>query len=118
MTQRTQIKRCKWCGAEFAIGGRTGRPPKYCRRSHRQRHYEAKRLGSGRGLASKEVLLAVGDYERLRDAVYVLESALEDITIDLQGAPTRADYAAAVTHLRLAAREVISETPEPSAIGD
>ena len=118
MTQRTRTKRCEWCGAEFAIGGRTGRPPKYCRRSHRQRHYEAKRLGSGRGLSSDEVLLAVGDYERLRDAVYVLESAIEDVAIDLQGAPAKADYVAAIMHLRMAAAEVVEASPEPAAIGD
>jgi hypothetical protein len=62
--------------------------------------------------------LAADDYDRLRDAVYVLESALEDVTIDLRGAPTKADFAAAIMHLRLAAREVISATPEPTAIGD
>ena len=118
MTQRSRTKRCEWCGAEFAVGGRTGRPPKYCRRSHRQRHYEARRLGSGRGLSADEVLLALSDYERLRDAMYVLESAIEDVAIDLQGAPTKADYAAAVMHLRLAAVETVEASPEPAAIGD
>ena len=118
MTQQTRTKRCEWCGAEFAVGGRTGRPPKYCRRSHRQRHYEAKRLGSGRGLSSGEVLLAIHDYERLRDAVYVLEAAMEDVATDLQGAPTKADYSAAIMHLRMAATEVVEASPEPTAIGD
>ncbi len=62
--------------------------------------------------------MAIGDYQRLRDAVYVLEAALEDVATDLRGAPTRADYAAAVMHLRLASVEVVEATPEPTAIGD
>lgn len=62
--------------------------------------------------------MALSDYERLRDAVYVLESAIEDVAIDLQGAPTKADYAAAVMHLRLAAVETVEASPEPAAIGD
>ena len=118
MTQRARTKRCEWCGAEFAVGGRTGRPPKYCRRSHRQRHYEARRLGSGRGLSADEVLLALSDYERLRDAIYVLEAAIEDVAIDLRGAPTKAEYAAAVMHLRMSAAEAVEASPVPSAIGD
>ncbi len=62
--------------------------------------------------------MAVGDYKRLRDAVYVLEAALEDVAADLQGAPTKADYAAAIMHVRLAAAEVVEASPEPTAIGD
>lgn len=118
VTQRTRTKRCKWCGAAFTIGTRVGRPPEYCRRSHRQRHYEAKRLGNLRGLSGAELMMSVDDYERLRDAVYVMEAALEDVDIDLRGKPTRSEYAAAVAHLADAATAVIAASPEPTAIGE
>ena len=118
MTQHARTKRCKWCGAAFEIRGRVGRPPEYCRRSHRQRHFEAKRLGERRGLSQAELLVAADDYERLRDAVYVLETALEDVDDDLRGSPTRTDYAGAVAYLRSAAAEVVESVPEPTAIGD
>jgi hypothetical protein len=62
--------------------------------------------------------LALRDYERLRDAVYVLESAVEDVELDIRGAPTKADYAGAIRHLRRAALEVVEASPEPVAIGD
>ena len=48
----------------------------------------------------------------------MLESAIEDVAIDLRGAPTKADYAAAVIHLRMAAVEALEASPEPVAIGD
>lgn len=34
------MRECDYCGAEFEATIRRGTPPKYCRRSHRQRAYE------------------------------------------------------------------------------
>lgn len=34
---------CRYCGATFTQPRRPGRPSLYCRRSHRQRHYELTR---------------------------------------------------------------------------
>lgn len=31
---------CRYCGDTFAYQVKPGRPPAYCKRSHRQRHYE------------------------------------------------------------------------------
>ncbi len=40
MSRRVK-RRCAWCKRTFTVEV-TGRPPKYCRRAHRQRMYEAR----------------------------------------------------------------------------
>ena len=42
--------------------------------------------------------------DELRDRLYVLEAAIEDVERDLAGSPTKADYQEAVTWLLEAAR--------------
>ena len=43
--------RCEWCGGEFHANAGPGRPARYCRRSHRQRAYEARQLAGERGIS-------------------------------------------------------------------
>lgn len=49
----------------------------------------------------------------LRDRLYVLEAALEDVDRDLQGSPTKRDYAEAVAWLREAAAGVVELRLDP-----
>lgn len=112
------MRRCEWCGTEFADPSRTGRPRKYCRRSHRQRHYEARRRGADRGLADHEAIVNRTDYDRLRDEIYRLEAACEDADTDLHASPTRTDLSDVIDALTSVARGVIEAVVEPSATGD
>ncbi len=53
----------------------------------------------------------------LRDALYRLESAAEDVALDLAaGRPTREDYLEALAHLGEAVRELLEVSVEPTAI--
>ncbi len=83
ITVMEQLRRCEWCGQRFAVDRRPGRPPKYCRPSHRQRHYEARREAALRGLQPGDVLLTRDQYEAWSDQRYVLETLVEDIVADL-----------------------------------
>ena len=94
-----------------------GRPRIYCRRSHRQRHYEARRLAAAQGLRDDEVLLTRDSFDEWRDRIYVLEAAIEDAEQDLVGKPTLRDYTEAFQHLYDAALGVRSYRIEPRAIG-
>ena len=108
---------CDWCGERFAVDRGPGRPPKYCRPSHRQRSYEARRLADRRGLGSDEVLISRRTWEALRDALYRLETASEDVAMDLlQGKPTKAEYIQALGHLSVAVRQLQDIAVEPVAI--
>jgi len=96
-----------------------GRKPKYCRASHRQRAYEARRLADDRGLSPDEVLISRRTWEHLRDALYRLEAASEDVAVDLlQGRPTKAEYVAALGHLSAAVRELQDIAVEPLALSN
>ena len=118
MTLSTR-SRCEWCGADFAASSGPGRPARYCRRSHRQRAYEARRLAGERGINPEEVLLSRRTWEALRDALYRLEAASEDVAMDLMaGRPTKAEYVDALAHLSAAVRELQEIAVEPLAIGD
>ncbi len=110
---------CEWCGEGFAVGRGPGRKPKYCRPSHRQRAYEARRLAGDRGIGPDEVLIARRTWERLRDALYRLEAASEDVAMDLlQGRSTKAEYVEALGHLSAAVRELQDVAVEPIALGE
>jgi septal ring factor EnvC (AmiA/AmiB activator) len=63
-----------------------GRPALYCRRSCRQRDYEARRRAAELGIGESELLVTRQELDQLRDALYVLESAVEDVERDLAAA--------------------------------
>jgi len=115
----SRVLRCEWCGGEFAAAGGPGRPARYCRRSHRQRAYEARLLAGERGIGSDEVLISRRTWERLRDALYRLEAASEDVAMDLMsGRPTKSEYVAALGHLSAAVRDLQDVAVEPIAIAE
>lgn len=97
-------RRCRWCARRFTVAPGPGRPREFCRRSCRQRDYEARRRAEEVGLSEHELVLTRQAMEELRDRLYVLEAAVEDVERDLGGSPTRADYADAVSWLLDAAR--------------
>lgn len=96
--------RCRWCGRRFEVRQGPGRPREFCRRSCRQRDYEARRRASELGLSDDELVLARHQLDDLRDRLYVLEAAVEDVERDLAGSATKADYRDAVHWLLDAAR--------------
>ena len=79
------MQRCRWCGRPFEVIAGPGRPQEYCRRSCRQREYEARRRSTELGLGEAELIMARSELDALRDALYVLEAAVEDVDRDLRG---------------------------------
>jgi hypothetical protein len=118
MKRRARTLVCRWCGEDFLATPGPGRPKQYCRASHRQRAYEARRLGESRQLLPDEVIVSRRAWDALRDALYRLESAAEDVAIDLEaGAPTKTDYVNALAHLSEAVRQLQDVSVEPVALG-
>lgn len=119
MTKPTsRSRRCAWCGASFPLPAGPGRPPRFCRRSHRQRAYEARRLAEAHGLGADDVLLTRSTFEQLRDLLYRIEAALQDVDTDLAGGADSAEYREALWHLYRTAAAVRTVSFEPAAIGD
>ena len=116
MTKRP-TDRCAWCGERFARGTGPGRPRRFCKRSHRQRHYEARQAATRLGLANDDVLVSMAEISGWRDRLYLLEAALEDTQQDLGAHPTLRDYADAYVHLLQSALAVSGYRIEPRALG-
>ena len=64
-----------------------GRPRRYCRRSCRQRAFEARRRAAELGLGEHELIVARDRLDQLGDQLYVLRCAVEDVARDLAAAP-------------------------------
>ena len=92
-----------------------GRPRRYCRTSHRQRDYEARRQAALRDLDPGDVLYRVSDLSRLRDAIYVVEAALHDARMDLADAPSLEEYPAAFRTVAAAVDALVQTPLEPRA---
>ena len=97
-------RRCRWCARRFPVTPGPGRPREFCRRSCRQRDYEARQRASEVGLSEHELVLTRQAIDDLRDRLFVLDAAIEDVERDLAGTPTKADYREAVEWLLEAAR--------------
>ena len=79
----TQSERCGWCGRKLPARSGPGRPRRFCRQSCRQREYEARLRSAEVGLSDAELVIARVELEQLRDALYVVEAAVEDVERDL-----------------------------------
>jgi hypothetical protein len=83
-----------------------GRPRQYCRRSCRQRDYEARREAADLGLGDARLVVARSELDALHDRLYELEAAIEDVERDLAAAttPDARDYREALDWVLQVAR--------------
>jgi len=75
--------RCAWCGRGYDASAGPGRPRRYCKASCRQRDYESRRRSAELGLNEGELVVTRAELEGLRDRLYVLRCAVEDVDRDL-----------------------------------
>jgi hypothetical protein len=102
------VERCRWCGRRFERGGGPGRPRTFCRRSCRQRDYEARARAKELGLGDAELVVARQRLDELHDGIAMLEAAIEDVERDVAEAPTDpAELARALQWLLTAARPLV-----------
>ncbi|WP_435384032.1 hypothetical protein [Corynebacterium auris] len=78
---------CQWCGAELPEQKGRGRRRKYCSESCKQRAYEQRNGVSGTGIPDNAVILHPDRAGRMRDRLFELRCAAEDIaTAHAEGA--------------------------------
>lgn len=59
------------------------------------------------GLAETELVVTRHDLDRLKDALYALAMAVEDVERDVAASPTKRDLELALDHLLAAARPAV-----------
>jgi len=75
---------CAWCGRPVPDQAGAGRPRRYCKRSCRQRDFEARRRARELGLAESDLIVARRAIEALDDLLFVLGCAITDVESDLE----------------------------------
>nr|WP_257158213.1 hypothetical protein [Corynebacterium cystitidis] len=70
---------CQWCGRELAVQKGRGRRRKYCSAACKQRAYEQRHNFIGTAIPQRAVIMAPDKAESLRDDLYALRCAAEDI---------------------------------------
>ena len=78
--------RCRWCGRRFRQTAGAGRPREYCRRSCRQRDYEARRRANELGLGEHELIVTRHELDELRDRLSYLGDTVAEVERDLADA--------------------------------
>jgi hypothetical protein len=105
VTQSPQGQRCRWCGRGIDPRPGPGRPREFCKPSCRQADYVARLRRTEVGLSEHELIVTREALEDLRDKIYVLEAAIEDVDRDLA---SDGDPGEALSWLLDAARPVVS----------
>ena len=102
-------QRCRWCQRPLDPREGPGRRRRYCRQSCRQRDYESRRRATERGLDEGEIIVTRSRLDRLRDRLWVLACAIEDVDGDLARSAEPDDVAAALAWVLDAARPVVAD---------
>jgi len=89
-------------------GGGPGRPRRFCRRSCRQRDFEARRRSREHGLTEAELIVTRQALSRLDDLLYGLACAVEDVHRDLAGGHDTDDVRRALDWLLEAAEPLVA----------
>lgn len=101
---------CAWCGhpvdAQTDLR-RRGRPRRYCRRSCRQRDFEARKRARELGLAESDLIIARREIEQLDDLIYVLSCAITDVEGDTALDSSEAQVRRSLDWLLEAARPLV-----------
>ena len=105
-TGEREIVACGWCRRPIGPTEGRGRPRRFCRRSCRQRDFEARQRLARHGIDESELIVARRDVNRLHDEIFVLSCAVVDAEADLHDAESTADLRRIVSSLLAAARDV------------
>lgn len=108
--------RCAWCGRRFVPSAGPGRPRRYCKRSCRQRDFEARQRISADGLAEGELVVTRQALSQIDDLVYVLACAVEDVERDLSADHDDEDVRRSLSWLLDAARPLAARSVKGSIL--
>ena len=103
------MQRCRWCGRGLEPRRGPGRPREFCKASCRQADYVARRRRIELGISEFELVITRHALDELRDRLYVLEAAIEDVDRDLADAEGEQDLRDALAWLLAAARPLCGQ---------
>ena len=78
------VHECEHCGRPFEVEGTIGRPRKYCRRSCRQRAFEARRHEGDLDWSDQRVVQLSRRLAELEDHLDAVRAVAEELRIDVE----------------------------------
>src|SRR5580765_7159764 len=83
------LLRCRWCRRVLPPAARTGRKRQFCRQACRQWDWVARQRARDLELSESDLVVARSELDALRDDLYVLACAVDDVRRDLSAAGQR-----------------------------
>jgi endogenous inhibitor of DNA gyrase (YacG/DUF329 family) len=77
-------KRCRWCRHVLASSNGPGRPKEFCSQRCRQWDWVSRQRASELALSENELVMTRDELDALKDQIYVLHCALNDVQTDLK----------------------------------
>jgi len=77
-------KRCRWCRHVLAASTGPGRPKEFCSQRCRQWDWVSRQRASELALSENELVMTRDELDALKDQMYVLHCALNDVQTDLE----------------------------------
>ena len=103
--------KCRWCRNPLPASSGAGRPREFCSQACRQWDWVARQRASELALSEDELVITRTERDKLRDQIFVLRCAVQDVEQDLDPSidPTTRDYKAALSWLLDAARPLVQD---------
>jgi len=79
----SEPRRCRWCRRVLPDRPSRGRPRQFCRQSCRQWDWVARQRARELQIGEDELVVARAELDALRDEMYVLACAVEDVERDV-----------------------------------
>ena len=76
--------RCAWCRHPFPESTGPGRPKKFCSQKCRQWDWVSRQRASELELSENELVVARAELDNLKDLIFVLQCAVNDVRHDLE----------------------------------
>ena len=107
--------KCRWCRSPLPPNSGAGRRREFCSQACRQWDWVARQRASELALSEDELVITRTERDKLRDQIFVLRCAVQDVEQDLDPSidPTTRDYKAALSWLLDAARPLVQDPSQP-----
>lgn len=77
------LRRCAWCRHPIASSDGPGRPKKFCSQKCRQWDWVSRQRATELALSENELVVTRTELDELKDLVFVLQCAVQDVRNDL-----------------------------------
>lgn len=104
-TLNRQKPLCAWCAKAIEFPDR-GRPRKYCSHACRQRAYEQRNNVAGSSIPANAVIITPEHARELRDALFELRCAAEDVFTAVEGGEPVAEVRSLCQELVILAKSI------------